>query len=251
MKKIYTLILSLFLAAFSSYSQNLEETVEETHLSAVIGTAEAGQLKSHLSLTNNGSSDIEVRCRREIINQVPGSDERFCWGGFCYGNGTELSGLTYIMAPGETYEWDELGTTGFTGYYIANDNPGITQLKFTFFEEGNEANFTAVTIHYCVDVDGVCETLLSVEDNSKDELNLAFPNPANNNLEIAYSTNYNSKNSSIVIRNTLGLVVEQISTEQSNGKTRVDVSEYRSGIYTYSIVNSDQIMSTKSFIVSH
>lgn len=250
MKKSYLFLIAAFLFSVIAQGQ-LSETPEETHLSAIIGTPEAAELKSHMSLTNTSSTAVEVKCKREIIYQVPGTLERFCWGGTCYGNGTEESLLTYTLAAGETYDWDELGTTGFTGYYNANDNAGTTQLKFTFYEVGNEDNSTAVTIHYCVDEPGVCEAFLSIENNDQAELKSASPNPANTYVNLGYSLNSSSGNNSIVIRNILGMMVDQIPVREVNGNLKLDVSSYEAGMYTYSIVSNDQMLSTKRFIVSH
>ena len=65
-----------------------------------------------------------------------------------------------------------------------------------------------------------------------------FPNPASNNATIKYLI---SKNALLIIVNSLGEVVQQISLSAENQSATIDLSKFKSGAYTCKMVKEGKV----------
>lgn len=80
----------------------------------------------------------------------------------------------------------------------------------------------------------------------------AMPNPANNITTFNYSIPNNYNNAKLLVRNTLGSVVKEISLKTGiNGKYSFNTSKLNNGVYFYTIVADGQNLMTKKLIVKH
>ena len=95
---------------------------------------------SHIEVTNNSASAMDIICVREEISLVSGSTNYFCWDQ-CFDPSTDTSGILTINA-GETNE------NNFSGDYTAGGNPGTSTIKYTFYDVNNPTDRVSFTAEY-------------------------------------------------------------------------------------------------------
>jgi uncharacterized repeat protein (TIGR01451 family) len=90
-----------------------------------------------------------------------------------------------------------------------------------------------------------CSLAVGMENIPDASSILLYPNPAGQNISIQYK----GKDTVFRIFNVLGKEVK--SSGIVSGTTEIDLSELNSGIYFISIVDSNNIITTKKFVVQH
>lgn len=248
MKKLL-LFTSLAFFTLALQAQTFEFLNAEYEVYAAPEDDGAEQLVSHMDVKNASNQQLTVTVTREIISDnVAGFDERFCWGGICYPNGTPQALQDEEMGPGEVIE--SSGFDGFSGYYEFNGNEGLTTIRYCFLEVGNESNQTCVDIDYCVGDD--CETLVGVDENDGPgfELSSLSPNPVRGMSSIQYSFAKMPGNASFVVYNMVGAKVKEVNLNNPNGVVLLDAADFENGAYFYSLVVDGNVMLTKRMIVN-
>jgi hypothetical protein len=86
----------------------------------------------------------------------------------------------------------------------------------------------------------VCDSLgVGVTELAAGKNNITiFPNPAADNATIKYSI---SKNAQLVIVNSLGEIVQQISLSAENQSATIDLSKFKNGAYTCKMVQEGKV----------
>ena len=233
MKKITTLILIASLISFGRISaQNLSLYGATVNL-----TGPANQLlDAGVIVVNSSSNTISVKCARTSSNLVAGHITYFCWY-LCYGPGTAVS-------PDSIPCFSHDSIFAFHGYVNANNIPGTSTVCYSFFNMYNVSdsvnlcftyNFTPVGINEAADLSTV---------------STAYPNPADGMTSISYNTT-SAKDSRIVISNLLGSTVKEIKLANKQGIVILSTSDFKSGVYFYSLVVDGKSTATKKLVVSH
>ncbi len=158
---------------------------------------------------------------------------------------TEVKNDFFIIersADGETFEAitevQKLSNGDDANFYSINDeNPNLGD------------NFYRVKQVY---VDGTFE--YSETEYVAFNIDLAnfdvYPNPANNRLFVNLSE-YVGQNGTIEIFNSFGQPVNRFELGQINNESfRIDVSDYKNGVYTITVKVADRQFNTKMFVVS-
>lgn len=109
------------------------------------------QLTSYLTVQNISNKTIDVRCRINPISNtgtsnVPPAEFSFCWGGVCYGAGTDTSGQLATINPGQSVSYPD--APAHTGYY---DTWGFTStgiIEYCFYDEANPADEACFTVTF-------------------------------------------------------------------------------------------------------
>jgi len=83
------------------------------------------------------------------------------------------------------------------------------------------------------------------------EFSNPFPNPANQQTGISFQLPSPSSEARIMLRNLLGSVVKEIKVNGSANKVSINTSDLNNGLYFYSILFENKILSTKKLIVKH
>ncbi|WP_051203870.1 T9SS type A sorting domain-containing protein [Hugenholtzia roseola] len=86
---------------------------------------------------------------------------------------------------------------------------------------------------------------------AKIEISEAYPNPASQVLNFAYQLENNSDEAKVLIHNLLGSLVAEIKLSAFDAQVQIPVSEYKAGIYFYTISVNNQNIVTKKFIIKH
>ena len=190
-----------------------------------------------LDVKNISDITSEVYCVRSMEENVEGTNNSFCWGS-CYPPTVDTSTITVtIMAQATSYE--------FVGDHYPNGISGVVKVKYTFYDSHDEGNQTSVFVNY----DATSSNGIN-EKASQFTMSEVYPNPANHVATIDYDfTGIN--NSSIVIYNLLGTVVEKLDVSGKSGKAKINTSLYQEGIYFYSLLFDNEVIRTQKLIVRH
>ncbi len=190
-----------------------------------------------LDVKNISDVTSEVYCVRTIVENVEGTDNSFCWGS-CYPPTIDTSAITVtIMAHETSYE--------FVGDHYPNGITGMVKVKYTFYDSHDQGNQTSVFVNYdATSSNGIKEKA------SQYTMSEVYPHPANQVATIDYDfTGIN--NSSIVIYNLLGTVVDKLDVSGKLGKAKINTSLYQEGIYFYSLLFDNEVVRTQKLIVRH
>jgi hypothetical protein len=83
------------------------------------------------------------------------------------------------------------------------------------------------------------------------EISEAYPNPASQVLNFAYQLKNNNDEAKVLIHNLLGSLVAEIKLSAFDSQVQIPVSDYKAGIYFYTISVNNQNVVTKKFIIKH
>ena len=99
---------------------------------------------AHIKVYNNSTTDnCEVQATREIVSQVFGSVNYFCFGKSCYPATTSKSDEGDLVSI-DPQSNDE----SFVAYYNPENNPGNTRLKYTFENVNNPSDKQELFINF-------------------------------------------------------------------------------------------------------
>lgn len=188
----------------------------------------------HLDVQNTSGSSMDVKCRIKAIQQASGSELGVCWG-VCQSPAPPVNGPVTIAAGATSSE--------FESDYKHQGNAGLTSIRYTFFNSAN-ANDSACVICNFEGYLGLGETMPSFSFSD------AYPNPANNAVVFTYQLG-NITTAKVVIRDLLGKEVTTANIDQQEGKLRITTDQMINGIYFYSVVADDKIITTKKLVIKH
>lgn len=200
----------------------------------------SGEIVAEWHVQNSSDSDKAVRARRNVISEVSGSVNYFCWG-VCFDETTNVSpaGLAQLIPPGGI-------NTTFYAHYKPMGNAGETVIEYCFFNASDINDQTCQTVRYCVDVECLVNQNEIEEEFVISDLS---PNPLKGLGSFTYEFKNQPQTAKFVVRNMVGQIVKETNIQGKSGVVIVDGAEYTSGIYLYSIVADGKTLSTKRMIV--
>jgi len=240
MKKYLHAALFLTFATFAT-AQSVEVIEPMTFVEGQILISNDYEIDVHWDIINTSESDVSISCRRELISEVDGSRNKFCWGPLCFGYETDESpdGTEALIAAGAT-------NTTFHGYYEHQGNVGDTEIKYCFFNVNDADDEACVTTVY-----SITQGFVGVEEvEALSELNNVSPNPVVGLSTFTYKISGKSNNNQITIYNMVGSIVKEIPLSSSQGVVILNGQDFEAGIYLYSLVVDGQKVSTKRMIVA-
>ncbi|NVO03614.1 MAG: T9SS type A sorting domain-containing protein [Bacteroidetes bacterium] len=243
MKKILLASISLILSGFL-YSQSLQMIYsghpisnDDTIFSAVMDTN--GFASEIIDIKNLSSNTINVKVEKFVCNAVPGSDNFFCW--------TQCYPSTTYIAPDSVNFVPEFIFTGFSSDYTPLGHSGVTLMRYKFFDIANLMDTISVFVQFNAVVN------MSVAENSvnKASFSNSYPNPANSYTKFNYNLPSTTNSAKFVLRNLLGATVKEYQINDLQGTVNVGTNDLKSGVYFYSFIVDDKIISTKKLVVNH
>ncbi|MEY3399498.1 MAG: hypothetical protein RL220_2092 [Bacteroidota bacterium] len=242
MKKHY-LLFALLIASGGLFAQDIQ-LVDPVY--CVLGNGENpddAEIDCHWGVINSSSSDMTIRVRREIVTEINGSRNKFCWGPLCYDWDTDESptatNLLVVVPAGAT-------NTTFSGYYQHQSNPGQTIVRYCFFDHYNSANETCTEVGYAVDAS--C-TVGIQELTPKAELSLSGANPVVGTTNLTFA--HEGTNARIDITNLLGAVVKTIPLDTRQGVVFLNSADFEQGTYLCNMVVDNAISSSLRIVFSN
>ena len=196
----------------------------------------------HLNVLNTNTSTphkMAYAKRRVNYQNVSNSFNYFCWT-ICYGPMVDTSLTADTLYANQLY-------TKFHGYLNPNSSSGEASITYTVYDASNVSDSTWVTIVYHADVTGIND----VAPTGENKLSVAAPNPANAFTNINYSLKSNVQSGKIVVYNMLGELVKELKLDDKQGTVKLNLSNMNTGVYFYSLVADDKVISTRKLVVSH
>lgn len=243
MKRIVLLFLLnlLMLAGFSQslqlfYEENVLEGGAEITLTAHADSGMASFVG--LDVLNTGSVPLNIKCAREVITEVPGTENSFCWG-LCYSATTDTSTIALKIDAGES-------SSSFSGDYLPGGYTGTTTVKYIFYDLANPDDQVTFILNY------KATTESEIADHNIDmAFSPVYPNPANQLATIDYAANTAEDNVKFVLFDLFGSVVKEIEITEPSGSLNVNTSGLTEGIYFYSLLVNNESFLTQKLIIKH
>lgn len=238
------LILSLLVASvFGVKAQNIQLNdlndinVTNTTINAWVDTASLDPYEYDLNVINTTGNTVSVNCARTVNNIPAISESYFCWDQ-CYSSTVDL-GQPIIINPFDTV----------AGFFHAYFNPyhqvGISTISFQFFNTANTNDTSNITLIIDTNPLGIKNLGLS----ARNKMSSAYPNPASGITSINYAVE-SASNSTIKISDELGQVVYEKALESTKGSVKISTSEFKPGIYFYSLNVGNARVTTKKLIIT-
>jgi hypothetical protein len=250
MKKIY-LSLALAFLSFAGFAQleMIDVTTGLTAMPSYTFTIEQGSntFPYEFDIHNNASNAVTVRSKRYLIQNASGQEAYYCFGAMCYSfnsNPFYSPAATTSISAGGTIP-SGAGTYGLTTDFDNYTVLGNTKVLYVIYNTANPNDSVAVEMNYIVSPVGLAKI-----DAKNFTMSNPMPNPAVNNTAVKYSFASQPKSSSIKVYNMVGMMVKEIRVEGTEGKAQLDVSGLTEGVYFYSLIVNDKVVSTKRLIVS-
>ncbi len=240
MKKIFIPLLTLLLFYGTIAAQSIVliydgEPVESDTLEVTLSPNEY-DVNVNFDIQNSSDNDFALMVRKEVIRLSDGATLNFCFGGGCYTGDISPSPSPCTIAAGTT-----LSHRDVNGFHLQYSNaPGVTEAKFTFFNEEDVTDKKELTVILTTSV-GIAQI-----SNSSSAFK-AYPNPATEKVTIEY--NLPNQPTALVLKNMMGATVLEKPLFHKAAKVDFNLSEIPAGIYFYSIENGGETILTKKLIV--
>ncbi|AEA43818.1 T9SS type A sorting domain-containing protein [Fluviicola taffensis] len=258
MKKIYSLLSLLLLTV----SANAQVEIRESNAGAVAvgndisGTTFTANVTDdqtyifYFNVKNVSGSDQYLRIKVLELSAPAGWSDGVCWGAY---PDDELEGQCYTAAAVNTNPWTTPNPPGVMHAQTIPDQGngllwpdihvyGTGSAHYRYYVMSNQGGFAIDSF------DLVVSRTLSIDDNKVAATVSAYPNPANNLLTIN-TTGIENGNSSVKIVDVLGKLI--YNEEMSASSKKIDVSEFKNGVYILTVMDKGAIVQTRRIVVKH
>lgn len=202
--------------------------IEEGETIQVDGHPADTEFGVKLSVQNIASTTTTIGVEKEIITEVAGTTNSFCWAGTCYGNDVMFSSSNAVMGPDSV-------STEFRADLAPNGNVGAHKMRYIFFNADDTKDYRSVYVVF----NSAAGTGFELRNTSDIRM---FPNPVRVNevLSIDISASKAKYNYVKLFDNTSRLLMDE-AIDPASGKLEIQLSQYQisSGTY-YILLNSDK-----------
>lgn len=246
MKKLLLLFSFLFLVASTIQSQSfslssLDGPIPSNGEYGILEPPSADEVHAYIFVTNNSSTDKAILVKRDDVYLLPDAISSFCWNGSCYPPFVYEASDPLPVASGATTTSND-----FYGLYSPEGQKGTSKVRFTFFDADNPDDSVSVLVRYITGFVGTGDLLASQQAT----ISKPYPNPASSVVTFDISLKAQAEDAVLVVRNMLGMVVNQYAVTNRTGKLVLPVNEYKEGIYFYTLIVNDNLqVETGRFIV--
>lgn len=257
MKKIYSLLSLLLLTVSANAQVEIKEysggVPVGNDISGTTFTANVTDDQTYIfyfNVKNTSGSDQYLRIKVLELSAPAGWTDGVCWGA---NPDVELEGQCYTAAQVSSNPW------------TTPNPPGVNHAQ-TIVDQGNGLLYPDIHVsgtgsaHYRYYVmpnqgsapidsfDLVVSRTLSVEDNKAAATVSVFPNPANNVLTVNTS-GLEGSGASVRIVDVLG---KQVYSEEFSGSSKkIDVSDFKNGVYLLTVSEKGSAVQTRRIVVRH
>lgn len=248
MKKLVTSIVVMLSVVGSSFSQGIVIKDLDHHVvtGAVIYVSllPSSSAINEFLVNNTNANSGSYKVRRFILTMDAGDATQFCWGGTCYGFGTDISTYNQGIAAGDSVNFSQ---GGFHSDFISGPANVIRKVYYKVYNTNTSfpADTAGFTIQYNPTAAGIDEQVLA------GTISNVYPNPASSFTSVKYDVSAASQKARIVIYNMLGKQVKEITLTDKQGTAKIATDDLTSGVYFYSLIVDDKSISTHKIVVSH
>lgn len=185
---------------------------------------------------NNGSKSMDVSIKVYEQEMVSGSSASYCWGASCFDITTnEPDAFTSIAASDTAKE--------FHSDYVPNENAGLTEIMYTFYNKNNRNDSVSISIYYnVVSTTGIEDQLKTIKQSIQ-----AYPNPVQSVLYFNYNIKDNNE-ANIAVYDIVGKRVKTHKISASEKNTNIDFSNIKPGIYIWTFELDDVPIKSEKII---
>ncbi|MGL5888960.1 MAG: T9SS type A sorting domain-containing protein [Bacteroidia bacterium] len=196
--------------------------------------AQDQEIQEDFDVYFSGTPVPMMKIRKANDSLVGGTRSWFCTDQSCYGDLVTLS-YSFNGFPGTYLQ------THFKQSLTVCDTNVVRYTAYSLSNLADSAWFEIV--YYCVG------GLAGVNDAPQTNTLNAFPNPANNSVQLTF--NPLQQNSQLEIYNQLGQRIETLQIAALSTSSSIDVNAFADGVYMIRLVNSEGLLSQKTIVVSH
>jgi|SRR5436853_5382763 len=190
-----------------------------------------------VTIHNNASSAKDVMVERITNILSPGHTGYFCWD-VCYGETIDISAHSVTVQPNAN-----------DSHFYCDIDPhgvgGIDTVCYRFFDANNAPDNVDICLYFDI---GTGVPSVNAPQTSK--LSVASPNPANTLSGISYYADV-TKNPKLVVYDLLGGKVFETNLVQKQGAYILNVSDFKQGVYLYSLIENGKSVATKKLVIAH
>lgn len=189
----------------------------------------------YLYITNNTDEAVTYNIWRSNMEMIDNAQVSMCLS-VCYPPSVELISDINI---------DAHETNAFHISYYPYLDIGTSYISFRFTPETatETTDFSEITFAITT------QTGTSIRnDVSVSELR-AYPNPASEIVNIAYSYKGDASNVNLVVKNLMGATITSQAVPSNGNVVKLNISDFASGIYFYSIEADGRPITTKKLLV--
>jgi hypothetical protein len=243
MKKLFTIILLMSFVYGYGQSIQLIYNDEVVNNNDTITVDVQGSGDHYLDLINTSTSNINMMIKREIISLLQGADNYFCFYDCLTSTVDRLPSPVSVNAGDTLSHKDGDNLYYFYTHYDPYNHKGISLIKFNFSDNDNPTDVTSVVFKFN-------SAALGITDNQTAAVALnAYPNPATTKIFVQHDLKKQAAEAKILVTNLMGVTLKTIPVNPTSNKTQIDISDFASGIYFYSLEVNGKISVTKKLIV--
>ena len=195
-----------------------------------------GEYIQHMQLRNLTSGDLNVIVEKEIVEDLEGTSNFFCWG-MCFSPDVFVSPNPVAVAANSVTGEDALSFH----VYFDPSLYGKVQMRYSAYDERHPDE--RVTINVVFLKSGV-----GVREAAAVHFGQAYPNPASSVVNIDYAVNASDK-ASVSVYNLLGQEVRNQQVNSLQGRLSVSVADLNEGIYFCKLFVNGCAVKTEKFVV--
>ena len=193
-----------------------------------------GEYIQHMQLRNLTSSDLNVVVEKEVVEDLEGTMNFFCWGQ-CF------SSSVFVSDP-VTIEANNVIDTTALSFHTIFEEPvfGKVQVKYSAYDERHPEDAVTINVVFHKSGEGVNESTAVY-------VGQPYPNPASS--MVSFDCNLLGSNATAVVYNLLGQEVMRQEINTFENKLSLSVAGLNDGVYFCSVMRDGQTVSTVKFVV--
>lgn len=235
-KTIFTLMLLAAIGYVSAQSLRFEwnGVVYEDGDGIECNTETWGEYAQEMQIRNLSSNDIGVIVAKEVIEDLEGTMNYFCWG-MCF------SSSVFVSPEAITVAANSLNTEPLSFHTMFDENVfGYVVVRYYAYDERHPEDRVSIDVKFHKSGTGVA-------DNSRPlEMSQAYPNPASSMVHFNYAFDGAL---TAVVYNLLGQEVLRQDLNDSFGKMSLSVADLNDGIYFCTMMANGRALATQKFVV--
>ena len=195
-----------------------------------------GEFIQHMEIRNISSEPVKVLIEKEVIQDLEGVMNTFCWG-MCFGPDTFVSPTALEILAG-SLNTDELS---FHALY-PEDVFGDVIVRYYAYEERTPDSRISIVVRFRKSNVGVNQNVHTIT------MGEAYPNPASSVVNFDYNLGVGDK-ASLVIYNLLGQEVLNQPVNTLQNRLSISVADLNNGIYFCNLFVNGSAVKTEKFVV--
>jgi len=194
-----------------------------------------GELIQHMQIRNNTSAPMMILVEKEVVEDLEGTMNTFCWANQCYGPFTNISPDAGEVAPGE------VNTDDLSFHAQFNEMFGVIVMKYYAYEQNSPDDRISIVVRFHRSGEGVHET-------ADIRFGQAYPNPASSVVNFDYNLSASDK-ASVSVYNLLGQEVISQPVNSLQDRLSISVADLNDGIYFCNLFVNGCAVKTEKFVV--